>query len=209
MKTDKPRPSVAIHRGEPVRQRVLDAAERLLREGKAEFSMRDLASAAEVSFATPFNQFGSKAAIMHALSSRRIDTMERHFAAAPRPNGTSERVRLAVDIAVAVMLDEPLINRAVMSWIGTASNARGEVLARSTALWRLAIGDGAGLADECREEGLRSLPGQLALAFRGALSFWTAGELADEALCPTAHEMAASLLRAFGARVRGASSESD
>lgn len=169
--------------------------------------MRDLASAAGVSFATPFNQFGSKAGIMHALSSRRIDTMERNFAATPRPSDTSERIRLAVEIAVAVMLDEPLINRAVMSWIGTATDARGDVLAHSTALWRLAIGDGAGLAEECREEGLRTLPGQLALAFRGALSFWTAGELADEFLCPTAQAMAASLLRAFGVCVRGGKSE--
>lgn len=42
-------------RGEPVRNRVIDAAERLLRDGKAEFSMRDLATEAGVSFATPFN----------------------------------------------------------------------------------------------------------------------------------------------------------
>ena len=47
---------------------MLDAAERLLRDGNAEFSMRDLAAEAGVSFATPFNQFGSKPAIMQALS---------------------------------------------------------------------------------------------------------------------------------------------
>ncbi len=51
----------------PTRERVLDAAERLLANGSAAFSMRELAEEAEVSFATPFNQLGSKAAIMLAL----------------------------------------------------------------------------------------------------------------------------------------------
>ena len=46
------------------RERVLDAAERLLARGGAGFSMRDLAEEAGVSFATPFNQFGAKGAIM-------------------------------------------------------------------------------------------------------------------------------------------------
>ena len=48
----------------PTKDRVLDAAKRLLAGGSAAFSMRELAEEAGVSFATPFNQFGSKAAIM-------------------------------------------------------------------------------------------------------------------------------------------------
>jgi len=184
-------------RGEPVRQRVLDAAEFLLRDGKAEFSMRDLASQAGVSFATPFNQFGGKPAIMHALSGRRIDSMMRRFDAAPQPPHAAERVALAIDIAVAVMLDEPIVNRAVMAWIGTGSAGSGEVRSNSTALWAHALGDGTGLASPRRDEACRVLPGQLALAFRGALSFWTAGELADEELGPAARQIANTLLRAY------------
>ena len=184
-------------RGEPVRRRVLDAAEFLLRDGKAEFSMRDLASQAGVSFATPFNQFGGKPAIMHALSGRRIDSMMRRFDAAPQPPRAAERVALAIDIAVAVMLDEPIVNRAVMAWIGTGSAASGEVRSNSTALWAHALGDGTGLASPRRDEARRILPGQLALAFRGALSFWTAGELADEELGPAARQIANTLLRAY------------
>jgi AcrR family transcriptional regulator len=184
-------------RGEPVRQRVLDAAERLLRNGKAEFSMRELASEAGVSFATPFNQFGSKPAIMHALSGRRIDAMMTRFDATPQPSHAADRVGLAIDIAVAVMLDEPIVNRAVMAWIGTGSAASGEVRSNSTALWAHALGDGTGLSSRCREEACRVVPGQLALAFRGALSFWTAGELADEELGPAARQIADTLLRAY------------
>lgn len=184
-------------RGEPVRQRVIDAAERLLRDGKADFSMRDLAVAAGVSFATPFNQFGSKGAIMHALSERRTDTMAARFAEAPKSLDAASRVMLAVDTAVAVMLEEPGVNRAVMGWIGTASPAQGQVFARSTALWTLALGAGEGISEKHQERALTCLPRQLALAFRGALSFWTAGELPDEALGPDARAIAHALLLSF------------
>jgi AcrR family transcriptional regulator len=184
-------------RGEPVRQRVLDAAERLLRDGKAEFSMRDLASEAGVSFATPFNQFGSKPAIMHALSARRIDAMLTRLSETPQPQHAADRVALAIDIAVAVMLDEPIVNRAVMAWIGTGSAASGEVRSNSTALWAHALGDGIGLSSPRRDEACRILPSQLALAFRGALSFWTAGELADEELGQAARQIAGTLFRAY------------
>lgn len=184
-------------RGEPLRQRVMDAAERLLRRGKADFSMRDLATEAGVSFATPFNQFGSKAAIMHALSGRRIDTMAKRFAEMSPPADAADRVLLAIDTAVEVMLEEPEINRAVMGWIGTAGPSPGKVLAHSTTLWSLALGAGDGLSAADRQKALHCLPEQLAFAFRGVLSFWTAGELLDEALASHAREIAKTLLFGF------------
>lgn len=184
-------------RGEPVRQRVIDAAERLLREGKAEFSMRDLASEAGVSFATPFNQFGSKAAIMHALAERRIELMAKRFSEHPPLPDASDRVLLAIRIAAEGMLEEPVVNRAVMGWIGTASPTPGRALELSTGLWQLALGDGSGLMAARKDEALGILPRQLAFAFRGTLSFWTAGELADEALLVNAQEVASGLLQGF------------
>jgi AcrR family transcriptional regulator len=187
-------------RGEPVRQRVIDAAERLLRDGKADFSMRDLAAEAGVSFATPFNQFGSKGAIMHALSERRTDTVATRFAKIQQLPDAASRVLLAVDTAVALMLEEPDVNRAVMSWIGTGSGTAGQALARSTALWTLALGAGEGIPESHRELALECLPRQLALAFRGALSFWTAGELTDETLGPDARAVARTLLLGFTER---------
>lgn len=189
--------AIAGVRGEPLRQRVIDAAERLLRDGKADFSMRDLAAEAGVSFATPFNQFGSKATIMQTLSARRIDTMQSRFVAEPALTDAAERVLLAIDTAAAVMLEEPEVNRAVMGWLGTASSSPGHVWARSTALWTLALGAGDGLIAARRDRALRCLPGQLAFAFRGVLSFWTAGELPDEALAPNARELASTLLLGF------------
>jgi AcrR family transcriptional regulator len=181
-------------RGEPLRQRVIDAAERLLRLDQADFSMRDLAAEAGVSFATPFNQFGSKHAIMHALSSRRIDSMEARYRAAPPSGDAPGRVLLAVEVAAAVMLAEPMVNRAVMGSLGTGGGVPGTVWARSTALWALALGAGDGLMPARRDDALRRLPGQLAFGFRGVLSFWTAGELPDEALEGAARAMALALL---------------
>ncbi|WP_026359594.1 TetR/AcrR family transcriptional regulator [Sphingomonas sp. PR090111-T3T-6A] len=184
-------------RGEPLRQTVLDAAETLLREGKADFSMRDLAAQAGVSFATPFNQFGSKAAIMRALSGRRIDTMAKRFAEAPTLPGAAERVLLATAIAVEVMLEQPDVNRTVMGWIGAAAPSSGQVRAHSSALWAVALGAGEGLLAFRRDQALSTLPAQLAFGFRGVLSFWTAGELSDKALALNARDVASTLLLAF------------
>ncbi len=200
MARSKTQPSNTGNRGEPLRQRVIDAAERLLREGNADFSMRDLAAEAGVSFATPFNQFGSKAAIMHALSGRRIDLMEARYVAALPSGDATDRVFLAVDTAAAVMLEEPSVNRAVMGWLGATGPAPGQVWARSTALWALALGAGDGLVKARRAQALRCLPEQLAFAFRGVLSFWTAGELPDGALALNAREIASTLLLGFTER---------
>ena len=190
-------PPPAAARADPTRRRVIDAAERLLRRDKTDFSMRDLAAEAGVSFATPFNQFGSKAAIMQALSERRIDTMEARYLSAPLSRNAADRVLSALETAAAVMLEEPGVNRAVMGWLGTASVPPGRTLARSIALWVLALGAGEGLIVARRDEALRRLPRQLAFSFRGVLSFWTAGELPDEDLDASTREMASTLLLGF------------
>ena len=122
-------------RGEPVRQRVLDAAERLLDEGERDFSMRDLAAEAGVSFATPFNQFGSKAAIMYALSERRIAAMTARYARINATGDAVQRVACAVESAATTMLEKPVVNRVVMGWISTSNPEPGEVLQRSKELW--------------------------------------------------------------------------
>lgn len=187
----------ATARGEPVRRRVLEAAERLLRAGDADFSMRDLAVEASVSFATPFNHFGSKAALMHALAERRIDAMIERFGQASPPPDALGRVLAAADIAVSVILAEPSVNRAVMGSIGTAGPEPGTALARARTLWTRALGDGVGLTPATRERALAVLPKLLAIGFRGLLSLWTAGELDDPALPPTAREMAGTLLLGY------------
>lgn len=184
----------------PTRDRVLDAAERLLAEGGAAFSMRELAEAAGVSFATPFNQFGSKAAIMLALSARRIASMHAQFARASRPDTATARVLLAVDIAASVMLAAPAVNRAVMAAIGAPIDEPSDVSSRSAALWAEALADGKGLLPATRPLALALLPRQLAIAFRGVLSFWTAGEIPNRLLKQRARAAAAAVLLGFVGR---------
>lgn len=182
------------------RERILDAAEHLLGQGSAAFSMRELADEAGMSFATPFNQFGSKAAIMLALSARRIDTMRDQLARAPLPGLVAARVLVAVDIAAAVMLNAPAVNRAVMAAISAPNDEPGSVSAHSSALWAEALGTGAGLSSATHSLALAALPDQLAIAFRGVLSFWTAGELSDQLLRKRARAAAATVLLGFIAR---------
>jgi AcrR family transcriptional regulator len=196
MAADKPRAASKP----PKRERVLDAAEHLLAQGSAAFSMRELADEAGVSFATPFNQFGSKTAIMLALSDRRIALMYEQLAGAPLPETAVARVVAAVDIAASVMLNSPAVNRAVMGAIGAPSDAPGNVSSRSSALWAAALGAGNGLAAPTRALALATIPDLLAVAFRGVLSFWTAGELDDEMLARRARAAAAAILLGFAER---------
>jgi AcrR family transcriptional regulator len=185
---------------QPSRERVLDAAERLLAHGGAAFSMRELAEEARLSFATPFNQFGSKAAIMLALSGRRIALMHERLAEASLPNNAVTRVLLAVGVASSVMLTAPGVNRAVMAAISAPSDTPGDVSSRSRTLWAEALGAGNGLAKPTRALALATLPDQLAVAFRGVLSFWTAGELSDEMLARRGRAAAAAVLLGFAGR---------
>ncbi|MBS9476887.1 TetR/AcrR family transcriptional regulator [Ancylobacter radicis] len=184
------------------RERVLAAAESLLAERTAEFSMRDLAAAAGVSFATPFNQFGDKLSIMRALSAARIDQMHERAAAAELSADATERVLEVVAIAVGVMIENPAVNRAVMGAIGAPGTTAGDIRERSRALWAAALGDGTGLMKEHLALARSVLPEQLANAFRGVLSFWTAGEVRDQDLRAEALAAAATLLLGFSASTR-------
>ena len=184
-------------RGDAMRGRVIAAAERLLRQGGAGFSMRELAAEAGVSFATPFNQFGSKVAIMHALSAQRIAAMAEAFERAAPAGDAADRVRVAVDIAAAEMLAEPEVNRAVIGTLGAPGGAPGQAHAQSRALWARALGRCDGLRPDLVDLARSTLPDQFAVAFRGVLSFWTAGEIPDAGLAPRARAAAAAALLGF------------
>ncbi|MCQ8241802.1 TetR/AcrR family transcriptional regulator [Rhizosaccharibacter radicis] len=199
--TDGKGPEARTGKSVERRARILDAAERLLRgDGAAEFSMRDLAEAAGVSFATPFNQFGSKAGIMQALSDRRIDEMDGRLASLAEPAGMADRVLAATDIATGVLLAEPALNRHLIGFLGVPTAEPGRVAGRSRSYWIAALDGAADLAkrrDPAAGLARDRLPDLLALGFRGCLSFWVAGEIADDALPARARAMAAALLLGF------------
>ena len=161
---------------------VLDAAERLLLKDKAaDFSMRALAAEANVGFATPFNHFGSKNAIMQALSSRLIEQMAARFLEEAPGGDAIDRVLTMARISVALLTEKPLVHKAVVGSLGVVSTAPSLVHQASTELWSLALGSFAGITSNMREVAKAVLAEQLAFDFRGCASFWIAGELRDGA----------------------------
>lgn len=187
------------------RAKVLAAAERLMRaDPSSSFSMRELAAEAGVSFATPFNLFGSKAAIARALSVARIEQMTERVRDRPLGGDAIERLLQAVGVAAGLLLEEPVLNRAMMAALGGWTEEPGDVRARSRALWALALGDGDGLDPSLRTSAVERLPDQVALVFRGCLSFWVAGEITDDDLPGEANAAVAMVVAAFAAPDRRA-----
>ncbi len=137
---------------------------------------------------------------MLALSARRIERMHERLEAAVQVTSAVARVLMTAELAASVMLASPAVNRAVMGAIGAASDARGNVSLRSRALWAQALGAGDGLAPATLTLALAVLPDQLTVAFRGVLSFWTAGDLTDQALVGRARMAAATALLGFVSR---------
>lgn len=203
--TDHPTPSLRERNRQLARDVVLDAAERLLRTGgSADFSMRALAAEAGVGFATPFNHFGSKTAIMQALSARVIDRMAERFREEAPAGDAVERVRAMTRIAATLLLEQPAVYKAVVGSLGAAATTPSAVMPRSQALWALALADMDGL--DCPLPDARTtLARYLAFGFRGCLSFWIAGDISDDALVETVQANATACLLGFvdPARRRG------
>ncbi|HVJ52538.1 MAG TPA: TetR/AcrR family transcriptional regulator [Aliidongia sp.] len=185
------------------RDLVLDAAERLLQKSEtAEFSMRALASEAGVGFATPFNHFGSKNAIMQALSSRLIERMAARFRDEASDGDAIDHVLAMGRISVALLLEKPDVHKAVVGSLGVANPVPGSVRQNSRELWSLALGDYAGMALDMRGLAQAVLADQLAFHFRGCVSFWIAGELQAADLGAAFQAGACAILLGFAERER-------
>jgi len=191
-------PSLRDRNRQLARDVVLDAAERLLRAGgTADFSMRALAAEAGVGFATPFNHFGNKNAIMQALSARLIARMAEGFRGSRASGDAIDRVFAMGGIAVALLLEQPDVYRVVVGSLGVAGAAPTAVMAQSRSLWSLALGPLDGIPDDLHATARAVLPGQLAFGFRGCLSFWIAGEITDAALGAAVAANASVILLGF------------
>ncbi|TCR63947.1 TetR/AcrR family transcriptional regulator [Bosea sp. BK604] len=201
--TGKERESLRERNRKAARDAVLDAAERLLRGGEtADFSMRQLAAEAGVGFATPFNHFGSKNAIMQALSARLIERMASHFAEEAPIGDAIDRVLAMGRISVALLLERPDVYKAVVGSLGVVSPVPSAVRAHSQRLWALALGDFSGIEAASLELGQRVLAEQLAFSFRGCVSFWIAGELDNHELADSFAIGASAILLGFAAPER-------
>ena len=120
-----------------LRRQIIQAARDLIHDtGNAGLSMRRLAARAGVSFATPYNLFGSKRAIVMAVLQDVRDSQDRfsHLSIVD----PVERIFSALDMSVAFYADDPVLYRTAWSAVfDTSDGVRCEsVNPKRDAFWR-------------------------------------------------------------------------
>ncbi|KQT55061.1 hypothetical protein ASG52_25180 [Methylobacterium sp. Leaf456] len=141
----------------------------------------------------------SKGTITQALSGWVIDRMEARFRAEAPADDAIYRTLEIRWTATACLLDHPVVFKAVVGSLGTAGPKPRVVRLRSRALWELALGDLAGISEDLRGRARAILTDQIAITFSGCLSFWIAGEIADEGLSSAVGTATATALLGFTA----------
>lgn len=165
------------------RQRTLDAAEGLIRDtGSTDFSMLALAERAELSPATPYNLFGSKAGVMYALLNRSMDQVDRDGKRASSHPDPFERVLQVGHAAADVFAADSAFYRPLQRLLLSASAAehRPAFMDRGLEYWKLALRgleEGGYLSEEID---IAELARQLEIGFVGALDLWVQEELNDD-----------------------------
>jgi AcrR family transcriptional regulator len=164
--------------------RILGAARRLIRGGAGTgFSMRALAEESEVSLATPYNRFGSKAGVLYALLNASLDKVDRATHTL-RSSDPIERVLEVAGIAADVYARDPAFYQPLMQFLlGVREVAhRPRFIARSLASWnrtvQAAIRHGLLAADVAAD----LLARQLMINFAGVLELWIHEELDEDGL---------------------------
>ncbi len=158
------------------RQQVLAAVEDSIRSaGAVDFSMRELADKAQVSFATPFNLFGSKEEILAALFNKRVT--EQALLTAERA-GNHEAVEnllyIAVESCDAYLADAELFRPLMQGFRPQGSSQFGSVSQQALDLWAQAL-------QRCQQAkmltaaaDIEALARRLHLSFRMAFWMWAA-----------------------------------
>lgn len=185
------------------RQRIIAAARDLIREtGSTGLSMRELAKRAGVSLATPYNLFGSKAAVVLAVL-QDVRAFRERFEQV-RTCDPVTRIFAAVDMACQFYLDDPVFYKALWQAVfGAAGEVRQAIYnAKRDAFWRGLIDAAAdtGAFADAIDRGL--LLRQLDVHFRSVMLDWVVGDLPPPALGPAARHGYALILA--GAAVEGA-----
>ncbi len=163
------------------RKRILDTAERIIREsGATDFSMRSLAATAETAPATPYNLFGSKEGLLYALLARSLDDLTVHGLAFKSTDPVA-RVLEAADNAVSFFLDDPrLLKPLYQVLLGVAHPVyRPRFIERSLEYWQTALtgilrADAPSTAFDAA-----SLARSLMAHCLGVLDFWIHEEISD------------------------------
>lgn len=199
------KPSLKRGRRALARHGMLDAAARILHASDPpDFSMRDLCEAAGVSFATPFNHFGSKTGVVRALAMRIFADVHNRYARSDKTGDTIDRVFAMAAAGTEVWLANPAVNRYISSSLMVAGNKEHpeQFLAHSCKLWLEALGSLDGLEGVDEKASPSSLSLGLAIAFRGIMALWIGGEVSDSQFEPLLQAQVAYLLLGFAPRHR-------
>lgn len=162
------------------RLRILVAAEALIREtGSTDFTVATLAARAGLSGPTPYNLFGSKAAILYALLNRSLDLV---FAGKTKIDAKLDpvaRVLAAASLGADVFTGDPAFYRPIYQFLLGVDDAvhRPAFLERSMQYWRHALEpliDSGQVPLAHRGDRLARM---MVLNFMAALEFWVHLEL--------------------------------
>lgn len=171
------------------RQVILSAAEELIREtGSTEFTINSLARRAGFSPATPYNLFGSKAAILYALLNRSADRM---FVRIQAPDGSNDFVHKALRASEALadtIGHDPNFYRPLYAFLLGVFDAvyRPVFMARSIEYWMEAL-EGVVVRKLLPPNlATRDLARLMAIQAIGAIDMWVQDEL-------NGHELVAQL----------------
>lgn len=164
------------------KQQVLDAAEAAIRQaGTVDFSMRDLAKNADVSFATPFNLFGKKEDILAALFHRRVTAQAERRKAESRTHGGLENLlQIATETCTGYLADAELFKPLAQAFRTQRTPQLEAISSDAQHIWRTALENC--LADKVLHPDtlLDSLARRLHISFRVAFLMWATNELPDK-----------------------------
>ncbi len=164
------------------RRRILSAAETLLRTGDgADFSMRDLAKQAGVSFATPFNLFENKAGILVTLMGKQVARNRDDLETVSQSASPLENLFQLAEVSVDGYTADPDLLRPLILTLGAVRGPKSrEGRLMGARIWKPALeaARDADILDKARN--LDLLAGALHLMFRECLSAWAAGEISKE-----------------------------
>lgn len=162
------------------RQRILDIAERLIREtGGTDFSTRVLAAEAGVAFATQFNLFGSKEGLLYSLLARSLDQiMDVGLTFTSRERG--DRVVEATRKAVAAFFGDPELLRPLYLVLLSVSHPdhRPRFLEQTLVFWQTAAQATAD-PDLDDPEAISRVARSLMAHFIGMLELWCHRDITD------------------------------
>lgn len=180
------------------RQRILDAAEALIREtGSTDFSMLVLSDRAGLSPATPYNLMGSKGAILYALLNRAMDQVAQRGRRAKRSADPYRQVLQGAAAVAAVFAADPGFYRPLYRFLLGVSDTvnRPAYMDRGLEYWKGTL-DGLHAAGLLPPEIDRDELGrELEIHFVGVLDLWAQQELnAAEFRAQTVYGVALMLL---------------